>query len=61
MSLKPVHMPWAKPLPTFREQLPDEDIRDYHEAKGMFLNNACVQQKAEWLLAHPEDLRLNRR
>jgi len=55
-----VHLPWLEPLPPFRAQLPGENSKEWHEAKCMYHHLACVQQKAEWLLAHPEDLRLNR-
>jgi len=55
-----VYMPWLKPLPEFRVQLPGENSKEWHEAKCMYHHLAAVQMKAEWLLAHPEDLRLNR-
>ena len=57
---KPISLPWARPIPPFRPRLEGEDWVVYHEAEGLFMHNACVQQKAEHLLAHPEDLRLNR-
>lgn len=54
---KPVHMPWAQPLPKFRERQEGESTKDWFEAKCLFMHNACLQARAEHLLAHPEDLR----